>query len=490
MAENIYKKVINFIDRYHMIQDGDLIAAGVSGGADSVCMLHILWRLSKDRPIRLLVVHVDHGVRRESAKDAAYVERLCGRLGVPFCLRKADMNGYALEHKLSKEEAGRILRYKAFEEVLGQQGGRCACKIAVAHNANDRAETMLFHLFRGSGIRGAASIRPVRDSVIRPILCLERAEIERYLAGQHLEYCHDSTNEEDEYSRNKIRHHILPYVEEEICRDAVSHMGALADILSETGAYMDKQARRIYAGCVQDGPWPESVCVSCRKLLSEDAVFHKEVLLLCMERLIPHRKDITGQHMADLVKIMQSPGSKTLSLPYGITAYKEYDRLYLSRSAEDSADAAGAEEETADGYEVRPPAQICVPQEGEFLFTLLDGPAFLQENRQNIPENRYTKWFDYDKITTALMLRTRKQGDYLVIDGAMHTKSVKQYMINEKIPRVQRDRMYLLADGSHVLWIPGYRISQGYKVDESTKRILQVQLRGGRYVGTSGSIVE
>ena len=126
-----------------------------------------------------------------------------------------------------------------------------------------------------------------------------------------------------------------------------------------------------------------------------------------------------------------------------------------------------------------PPAQVCIPGQGTFTFTIMENDAVFREKQQNIPENRYTKWFDYDKITTSALLRTRRQGDYLTIDTALHTKSVKQYMINEKIPRAQRDRMYLLADGPHVLWIPGYRISQHYKVDESTKRILQVQLRGG-----------
>ncbi|MDE7130464.1 MAG: tRNA lysidine(34) synthetase TilS, partial [Lachnospiraceae bacterium] len=112
------------------------------------------------------------------------------------------------------------------------------------------------------------------------------------------------------------------------------------------------------------------------------------------------------------------------------------------------------------------------------------------KKQQNIPENRYTKWFDYDKITTSVLLRTRRQGDYLTIDTALHSKSVKQYMINEKIPKRQRDSMYVLADGAHVLWVPGYRISQGYKVDESTKRILQVQLRGGFHGGTNRSTIE
>lgn len=141
-------------------------------------------------------------------------------------------------------------------------------------------------------------------------------------------------------------------------------------------------------------------------------------------------------------------------------------------------------------YQIVPPAQIRVPGEGTFVFTLLEKGVGFFEKEQNIPQNRYTKWFDYDKITTSLLLRTRRQGDYMTIDEAMHTKTVKQYMINEKIPKMQRDSMHLLADGSHVLWIPGYRISQKYKVEESTERILEVRLEGGSNGGTNRSVVE
>ena len=499
MAENTYNKVVNFIKKHHMIENDDLIVVGVSGGADSVCLLHLLWRMSGEMPLRLLAVHVDHGVREDSAQDAAFVEQLCSDLDIPFYLQKVDMNGYAKENGLSAEEAGRQLRYAAYNEALckyrqKEEGG----KIAVAHNANDRAETLLFHIFRGSGLRGLSSIRSVRGEVIRPLLCLEREEIERYLVGQRLEYCHDSTNDEDEYARNRIRHHILPYAEQEICCGAVAHMGELADILTETEDYLEKQTQEMYGRYVQEIYFGETssdenttdrrirrIHVQCAQLLKESPVMYKRVLLACMERFTPHRKDITGQHIADLVKLMMSNGSKELSLPYGIRAYKEYEQLILCHGM-DAEELRDVGKENKDkSYKIEPPMEISVPDEGEYAFTVLDDNAVFYEKQQNIQENRYTKWFDYDKITTSLVLRTRKQGDYLAIDKALHTKSVKQYMIDEKIPKARRNNIHILADGAHILWIPGYRISERYKVDESTKRILQVQLRGGYYGGTN-----
>lgn len=499
MAENTYNKVVNFINKHHMIESGELVAVGVSGGADSVCLLHLLWRMSKEMPFKLLAVHVDHSVREDSAQDAAYVEQLCSELDIPFYLQKVDMNGYAKERGLSAEEAGRQLRYTAYNEALSKYRQKEEiCKIAVAHNANDRAETMLFHIFRGSGLKGFSSIRPVRGEVIRPVLCLEREEIEQYLAEQRLQYCHDSTNEEDEYTRNKIRHHILPYAEQEICRGAVTHMGELADILTETEDYLEKQTQEIYGRCVKEIYFGETssdenitggrirrIYIQCARLSEEAPAMYKRVLLACMERLTPHRKDITGQHIADLVKLMMSSGSKELSLPYGIRAYKEYEQLILCHGTDAEEFRDVGKEGMDKSYKIEPPTEISVPHEGEFAFTVLDNNTVFCEKQQNIPENRYTKWFDYDKITTSLVLRTRKQGDYLTIDEALHTKSVKQYMIDEKIPKTRRNNIHILADGAHILWIPGYRISERYKVDESTKRILQVQLRGGYYGGTN-----
>ncbi len=538
--DKTYLKVKKYITQHQMIGQGDFVAAGVSGGADSVCLLYLLKRLQEDIPYRLSVVHVNHKVREDADQDAAYVEKLCEEMGIPCYLREVDMYGYAREHKLSPEEAGRILRYQIFQEVTDEQSGTGCGKIAVAHNANDRAETMLFHMFRGSGLEGMSSIRPVRDQVIRPVLCLTREEIENFLKEQNIACCQDSTNEEDTYARNRIRHHILPYAESAICMRAIPHMNDLADIVMETEDYLSRETKRlflVYAQTYADRPIEEDrkkartesrkgaqakdrerkqaddnikacdsvmtgggcQCLRIRgkELLSEDPVMIKRVLLYALEQMTPHRKDITGQHIADLVGLLSKDGSKELSLPYEIKAYKEYDMLILQKEGRQILQKEGrlaSRQNRLSGeresYAVEPPEDILIPDGGCFSFMLLDrdllppGHDFFQKG-QNIPQNRYTKWFDYDKITTSLLLRTRKTGDYLTIDKALHTQSLKQYMINEKIPKMQRDSMYILADGAHVLWIPEYRTSQYYGVDESTKCILQVQLRGGYHGGTS-----
>ncbi len=193
MKEKFYETVKKYMGAHGMAEPGDCIAAGVSGGADSVCMLHLLVRLQKDIPFRLAVVHVNHGMRAEAAEDAAFVKKLCVQWDIPFYLREVDMAGYAVSHRLSLEEAGRVLRYRAFQEVLLEISAGDRSRIAVAHNADDRAETMLFHMFRGSGLKGLSSIRPVRESVIRPLLCVDRGQIETYLAAAGLGWREDAT---------------------------------------------------------------------------------------------------------------------------------------------------------------------------------------------------------------------------------------------------------------------------------------------------------
>ena len=488
-TEDIYAKVKKYTQNHKMISERDVILVGVSGGADSVCLLIMLSQLSKEINFDLIVVHVHHGIREDADDDAVYVGELCQKLDIPVFIKKVDMAGYAKEMGLSPEEAGRKLRYQAFESVIEEvfetnsADGRSKehYKIAVAHNNNDRAETMLFNLFRGSGLRGLGSIRPVRDNIIRPLLCLERAEIEVYLNQGKIAYCIDSTNEDDTYTRNKIRHHILPFAEEQICNNVTAHISDAAEVLAQTQDFIQKQSALAYERCViRDA---KEICRDRNRIILDINIFCEEdpflqnlILLNCMEKLTPHRKDITKEHITSLLELSSKNGSKELFLPYNLMARKEYDRLVICEKSENII-------ENMHDLKRYPPIPISVPCEvtveglGILEFKYFKKEEFFYKNGEIIPEKRYTKWFDCDKITKVLVLRTREMGDYLTIDSALRKKSVKEYMINEKIPKRQRDSLYLLADGAHILWIPGYRISQYYKVDENTKCILQVQLK-------------
>jgi len=460
------EKVRNYVEQYGMLSPNDTVVAGVSGGADSLCLLFLLNEFAYEMPLNIVVVHVNHKLRKEAGEDASYVRRICTDLEIPFFLKEFDVEELAKKQGISTEEAGRNVRYRAFYEVLEQcpgTGGRG--KIAVAHTANDRAETMLFHLFRGTGLTGLSGIKPVRGQIIRPLLCLERTEIEKYLEEKGAAFCIDRTNCEDTYTRNKIRHHILSYAEENICGSSVSHMNRTAEMLLETEEFLKEQTLQIYRRIVkkQDA----GSYISVKEFRDLPLLLQKRVLLLCMEEIKTGRKDIGAVHIETVRELFYKEGNKEQFLPHGICARREFDNVFIGKQTE-------AEKNPVIKL-VHIPGEIEIEGLGVFEFTCLE-----YDKSKIIPEKTYTKWFDYDKIIKSLVLRTRQTGDYLTIDEALSKKTLKKYLIQEKVPQVKRDKTYVLAEENHILWVIGYRISQYYKVGPKTKKILQVRLRGGQ----------
>ncbi len=464
------EKVLNYVNRYRMIERNDTIVAGISGGADSVCLLFLLVELQKRLSFSIEVVHVNHGIRTEASGDARFVENLCKRFQVPFYLVEENVRERAKEQGTSEEEEGRRIRYQAFEKALGERKG----KIAVAHNSNDRAETMLFHLFRGTGLTGAGGIKPVNGRVIRPLLCLQRREIEAWLSKMEISFCTDNTNEQDIYTRNRIRHHILSYAEKEICRGAVANMNRAAEQLLEADAYIAGQTKAAMERCVEIRrvKGQEEVAVRISAFFREDEYLRGRILMECIGAAAGRRKDITAAHIRGVEALFKGTGSGELHLSYGLRVYKEYDLGMIKKK--DRAKEGLSAEENEKEYELTVPSSLYVPGLGTVEVAVRSARE-TGNLCENIPEKTYTKWFDYDKITSAIVFRTRKSGDYLTINGGLGRKSVQDYFVNEKVPRQDRNRIYLLAEGSHVIWIPGYRISEYYKVDKDTRRILQIK---------------
>ena len=473
MQKSLEKRVFEYCSKHHMLKKGDRVVLGVSGGADSVCLLFVLLALKEALDLQLYVVHVNHGIRKDAAEDAAYVKGICQENRIPFFLYEKNIPSIARERGCSEEEAGRQVRYEAFAEVLQEQNGT---KIAVAHNSNDRAETMLFHLFRGTGLTGLSGIRPVRDRIIRPILCLERTEIEAYLTERGIAYQHDSTNDTDDYTRNKIRHNILPYAEQEIVRGCVGNMNRTADILEETENYIEEQVKKAIPECIVAKNKEDTLFLLDRqKVLQEHGLIQKRIILQLLKELSPMHKDITATHVEDILSLFTREGNRSIHLPYGIRGSRQYDRVLLERKREEAGvkkwEPAVIELDTLSAQEV-----VISPGRGQKLFLKVISVDEEGINCKDIPQNQYTKWFDYDKIKECLMFRTRQKGDFLCIKGseALQHKKLKDYMIAEKIPKQRRDELPLLAEGSHVLWLIGYRISEYYKVEADTKHILQV----------------
>lgn len=417
---------------------------GVSGGADSTCLFCVLNALAKNMPLSLAVVHVHHGIRGEEAEeDARFVQELCERENVPFFLERADVPALAKEWGVSTEAAGRRVRYEAFRRWKDAWG---ADVIAVAHQKEDSAETVLLNLFRGSSLSGLRGLRPQNADIIRPLLCLRRSEVLEILQKIGQPYREDSTNEGDDYTRNRIRHQILSYAEEAINAQAVEHILSAASRIGEAKDYLDREAKeRLEAMCesrpsglfLKEAVWRETD-QELRGMICRDA----------MAQVRQSATDLETVHIRALAELFEKRPGKRLNLPGGLIARREDGGILLDMGGSQ----AGEAEEC--------PGILRVTGRDEY---------------EKIPENSCTKCFDYDKITGYVIFRHRQPGDYITI-APTGKKSIRRFMIDQKIPREKRDSIWLLADGSHILWIVGYRVSEYYKVNDQTKRILEASI--------------
>jgi tRNA(Ile)-lysidine synthase len=469
-------KVTDFMFHNRMTEEGDRIAVGVSGGADSVCLLYVLKKLSRTGKFDLAAVHVNHRLRgAEADRDEQFVRALCRDWDIDFYLRSYDVGRLAKEEGLSEEEAGRKVRYLAFLEVCGQQGYN---KVAVAHNKNDNAETFLFHLFRGTGMKGLSGIDPCRAlpadfgevTVIRPLLCVERREIEDYLNREGIAYQTDSTNLTEDYSRNKIRNKILTYAAAEINTRTVGNINETALKLREALEYIDRNVTIRYQALVRQ----EKGCfrISAEALLKEPPVIQKGILRKLLEDLAGSLKDLEAGHIDAVLSLCKRQVGKQVQLPCGILAGREYEDIIICIKTVHLWE--NLEVEPMEPVKLMIPGRILIPSIRKILETKL----IKYEKSEAIPKSSCVKWFDYDKIENAVEMRNRKEGDYIQINASGGNKRLKDYFIDRKIPRRQRDSQVLITDGSHVMWIPGEgeRISEKYKVDETTSNILLMKL--------------
>lgn len=475
--------ILQYCKKEKLIENGDYVLAGVSGGADSVCMLLLLKELQKEIGFLLEAVHVEHGIRGiESENDAAFVVRLCEKLDIPLQLHFVQAVEYAKEQKLGLEEAARILRYDAYLLSAQNQAG-ARVKIALAHHADDNAETVLFQMVRGSGIDGLSGMRPKRKlaegvEVVRPMLGVTRAQIEAYLGKKGQDYCVDATNEDVTYSRNKIRHEILPALST-INSQAIAHINKSATLLRELGDYLQEQVEELGGRVFEEGA--DGLIVLAEELAETPEILKKEVLHLALVKSAGSAKDIGLEHVEALAGLLELQVGRSISLPYGVVAKRIYEGVLLRQASEEDTETGIdfcleiSGEELLKQLET---GEVCydVPG-GKISFWLLN----VQEECAEISKNTYTKCFDYDKIKDSFQIRTRQAGDYLIIDEAGHRKRLKEYFINEKIPSDMRDKMLLMMTGSKVIWAIGGRISADVKVKKDTQRILKVQITGGNY---------
>ncbi|MBC5684708.1 MULTISPECIES: tRNA lysidine(34) synthetase TilS [Clostridia] len=487
------KRIEKFIQKYHMLTCGDKVIAGVSGGADSVCLFLMLLELREKIGFDLIAVHVHHGLRGEAAdQDQRFVEALCEQHRIPLEIFRVNLESIAKKRKQSLEEAGRMVRREAFDSVCQKYGGN---KIALAHHQNDNAETLLWNLSRGTGLDGLGGIRPVNGKFIRPLLCMNRKEIEEYLSKRKQSYCIDETNAGTDYTRNKLRHLVLPILEEQVNSAAVRHMNETMEQIWELQEYMQEQVEAAYQECVQEHS--EKACwiqIQQNSFETFPELIKKMVIRKGMEQVGGKKRDLSHKHVDVMMELMNKQVGRTLDLPYEMHAKRNYEGIRLEkRRTYSSGEEKKAEIMQECMSELNIPGEIILADRNlKVRCKILEKPKNL--SIKDIPQKIYTKWFDYDIIKSSLYIRTRQAGDNIVIDEKGHQKKLKSWFVDEKIPKEVRDSQLLLAENNDILWVLGHRMSQAYQVKQSTKWILQIEVEtyksdGGKENGRNNSRV-
>ncbi len=451
----------------NLIENGDGVVAGVSGGADSVCLLINLCELREKKDMRLMAVYVDHGIRGEASEnDGRFVKKLCEELSVPFESKKVDVPALALDRGVSVEEAARDIRYEVLLSIAKKQGYN---KLAVAHNADDNAETIIFQMIRGTGVAGLKGMDPSlkRDgiTIIRPLLPVTRSAIEAYLSDKKVGHVTDATNLSDDYSRNRIRHRIIPELIN-INSRAIEHINESAAAIREMELFEESTERLYSEACVGRE-------LSVETLRTHAPSLRRNVIRLWI-RDIGRARDVSRVHYEAIDDLIMSQTGKSVDLPGGQQIEKVYDSLRLKDKREEKP----SEDETLSTAIPRLSAgeKAEFSMDGWYIRMTLyagDGAGELRKNMSF--QKNYAKYYDYGKIDGNMVIRHRKDGDYLVISEDGTKKSLARYFVDEKVPRDERKNAWLICAGSKVILAAGYRGSEDMRVDDQTKEILQVE---------------
>lgn len=435
-------KVEQYMDRYRMLDGCETVIAAVSGGADSTAMLHILAALCTGRGRKLVCAHFNHALRgTASDEDAAFVRELSLRLDVPFFSEKQDVRASGG----NLEASARTARYGFLDRVAA---GFPAARIATAHTMNDNAETVLFHMARGAGAQGMQGVPPVRGNVIRPLLCLQRAEIEQYLRDMGQPFRTDASNADLSYSRNRIRHIVLP----ELCRinsKAVEHISIMCELLAADSAVLDQFAAAAYRAAAMG----EGLRVSVIKDLP------KPVRYRILKQFLLDRTGITYDqaHMHTIEELVQTgrTGSRT-QLSGAVFCELQYGALHVGTSPVSAA----------------VPEPVSVQPGASCVFGAWRISLRLEDRRHANPLNA----LDYKKLPRTLQIRAMRSGDRFTIPG-VGSKPVRRLYTDRKIPLRVRGGNPLLAAGAHIAWINGIGPSADCRPDHATTQYLNIYIK-------------
>ncbi len=475
--QTFIKTVKKTIKKRRMIQKGDTVLVGVSGGVDSVALLHVLCRLAPDFNVNLGVAHMNHGLRgEESERDAGFVQSLAKSLDLPYFMDKCDTKTYAKNNNLTKEEAARHLRYNFYLRI-GRE--RRFGKIALGHHKEDTAELILMNLFRGSGPRGLSGIPPVRDSIIRPLIDVSRGQILNYINAAGYAYINDSSNIDIQFLRNRVRHKLIPILEREYNPSIVESFNRLANILRDEEDWIESIIEP-YFKKTKIAESHHEIIFSVKNLKE----FHRAPLRRIIRKGILHVKGnlrkISLLHLNAAIDLLENgKDKKRLDLPDLIFIQRHGDHLIIGKQKKlRSRIRKKPVKKTYYAYEIHHPGTVLIEEIGKWLtfshISLEEAHGFDISFRKE--QSPYEGYFDMELLQFPLTIRSFRNGDRFRPLGLSGSQKVKDFFINHKVPFNQRAQCPILESQGKIIWVVGYRIDDSVKISSFTRKVLKVRI--------------
>jgi len=453
----LIRRIQKYIEENKLLQSGDRVIVGVSGGPDSMALLHILHNLSSLLNFEIIAAHLNHGLREAAADEETFVRKNCQTIGVPCFSRTVPVAQLAREQKMTLEDAGRNARYNYFNELREELDAQ---KIATAHHHDDVAETVLLHLLRGAGIKGLRGILPIQGALIRPLLTVSKEDLYDYLQTEKIPYCLDQSNNDVYYLRNRIRHGLIPYLQAEFNPRIVGKLNQLALIARDENAVLEEECSRHWCRIVEHED-DDSLVLNNEALSLLHRAYQRRIILQAFKRLT----DESGWSLEDAEKVLdlshKKGSSLTLHLKKKVLVNKSYDRMVFTTRLQDREKYS---------YKISVPGRVDILETGTaYLISQIEKKDFR-------PEPGYT-YLDYELLPAALNLRSRQEGDIFRPPGMKGSKKIKKLFIDHKVPYYERDHIPLLAGSDHEIYaVLGLGVSRLAAVNSDTRFILLIKI--------------
>ncbi|MGD2065516.1 MAG: tRNA lysidine(34) synthetase TilS [Dehalococcoidia bacterium] len=500
-------KVLDFVQRYSLISPEELVVVGVSGGADSVCLLHLLSKCRRELGVKLHTAHLNHLLRgAESEADAKYVSDLADSLGIPITIDKQDVAIYRIERKCSIEEAARELRYAFLGRVAKEAG---ANRIAIGHTRDDHVETILMHILRGTGINGLCGLAPCSPMayarqemslsteipsvakeqrnnlpVIRPLLDITREETAIYCKENQLTPRIDSSNLSLLSLRNRIRLQLLPLLKQ-YNPNLDQALLRLADIARADIAFIEQQASELWDEVARQGN--NTIYLNKKRLTSLPIALQRQLLITAMTRLIGDARDIEATHIEAARSLLSKPASKRISLPRGLICQGGYDEIVIA-----SPPSLNVSEASQSQFPPCPfpplPSEVPIKVPGKTVFQGWKITASIVREPTDSASSQYDPGakeetckgtivadFDLHKTGTNLCVRQRRPGDRFQPLGLNTPKKLYEFMVDAKIPRSWRGNIPIVCSSQQIIWVVGWRTDDRVKVTKASREILRLE---------------